>query len=132
MLKPLYDDPLTEPIWEAAVDGRVLLHRCDACGVVRVYPRPFCIGCQSSAVRFVPSEGSGVVYAKTVVYLPTRADGVAGHAVLLVELDEGVRILAKADGGAAWRTGEAVRVAYEMGLDGDPVLTAHRPSASLA
>jgi len=131
MTQVVYDDPLSEPVWRAAAEGQVVLHRCDVCGTVQAYPRPFCLSCQSSEMRFVPSEGLGRVYAKTVVHLPTRADGATGHAVLLVELREGIRVLAKANGAASWRTDEAVHVFYETGPDGDPVLTAERVSASL-
>ena len=67
-----------------------LLHfqRCGGCGALLGYPRVLCPGCGSRALGWERSAGAGTVYSATVVH--TRE---GDHGVLLVDLDEGVRVM---------------------------------------
>lgn len=67
-----------------------LLHfqRCGGCGALLAYPRVLCPGCGLRSLGWELSAGAGVVYSGTVVH--TRE---GSHGVLLVDLDEGVRVM---------------------------------------
>ena len=84
----------TDPFWEAAADGRLVLPRCDACDSVIWYPRRFCPVCHPSGVSWFEASGRGTVYSFTVVRKGRGPWGeVAPYVIAYVELDEGPRIL---------------------------------------
>ena len=62
--------------------------RCGGCGALLAYPRVLCPGCGSRDLGWERSAGDGTVYSATVVH---ARDG--AHGVLLVDLDEGVRVM---------------------------------------
>ncbi|HEV2814668.1 MAG TPA: zinc ribbon domain-containing protein [Solirubrobacteraceae bacterium] len=62
--------------------------RCGACRTLLGYPRVLCPGCGSRDLEWERSAGRGTVYSATVVH--TRE---GRHGVLLVDLDEGVRVM---------------------------------------
>jgi uncharacterized OB-fold protein len=67
--------------------------RCAACDVVLGYPRVLCPGCGGRDLSWIESAGAGTVYSATTVH--TREEA---YAVLLVDLDEGVRVMGAGDG----------------------------------
>ncbi|MBI2887590.1 MAG: Zn-ribbon domain-containing OB-fold protein [Chloroflexi bacterium] len=86
--------PDTAPFWKGCQAGQLLLQRCAACGALRYPPRPMCPQCTSKETGWVPASGRGTVYSYTVTHQalhPSLADKVP-HLVILVELEEGVRI----------------------------------------
>ncbi|HLG66770.1 MAG TPA: Zn-ribbon domain-containing OB-fold protein [Acidimicrobiales bacterium] len=85
----------SQPFWEAAREGRLLLQRCEDCGAAQHYPRPFCASCWSERVRWEEASGKGRVYTYSVVHvndLPPFAARVP-YVVAAVDLDEGPRIM---------------------------------------
>ena len=116
---PEYGDPLTRPFWDAARRRELVVQRCEACGAHQLYPRPYCIACQSDAVAWVPASGRGFVYAVTTVRIPVQPTLEPPYAVALVELDEGPRLL----GGVPARCaiGSRVRVAWREREDAPPL-----------
>ena len=62
--------------------------RCGDCGALLGYPRVLCPACGSRSLEGERSQGAGIVYSATVVH--TRE---GEHGVLLVDLDEGVRVM---------------------------------------
>jgi len=58
----------TEPFWQAAREGRLVAPRCADCGTFRLPPTPFCPGCQSRAVDWIPLSGAATVYSFAVVH----------------------------------------------------------------
>jgi len=72
------------------------IQRCDGCGRWRHPPRRFCAACHSPASSFEPVAGTGVVVSLAVSHRSMdpgwQAD--APFATLVVELDEGPRLLA--------------------------------------
>ena len=66
--------------------------RCAACGTLLGYPRTLCPGCGGRDLAWVQSAGSGTVYSATTVH--TREEA---YTVLLVDLDEGVRVMGAGD-----------------------------------
>ena len=81
--------PHALPFWQAAARGVLLLPRCEACGRVHWYPRPFCPFCASTAVRWEESPGRGRVYSFTSL---RRAPG-PPKIIAYIRLDEGPLML---------------------------------------
>lgn len=81
--------------WEAARNGRLLLRRCDDCGWLTYYPRPFCPKCWSDRVSWQEAGGKGTLYSWSVIYsndqppFRDRVPYVAAH----VDLEEGPRMM---------------------------------------
>ncbi|MEJ5254811.1 MAG: Zn-ribbon domain-containing OB-fold protein [Acidimicrobiales bacterium] len=84
----------TEPFWEAAAEGRLLLPRCDGCGVVIWYPRRFCPECHQRSISWFEASGRGTIYSFTVVrQAPPPWREAVPYVIAQVELDEGPRVL---------------------------------------
>jgi len=85
----------TAPFWEGCGRGELLLQHCGACGAWLWQPRPVCSKCQTPEPAWTRVPGEGRVASWTVLRpptLPAYADMVP-FVVLLVELDQGVRML---------------------------------------
>ena len=79
----------------AAATGVLHLQRCDACDAWRHPPRILCAACGSADWSWQPSAGRGRVYTWTITHRPIDP-AFAEHlpyAVLVVELDEGPRVV---------------------------------------
>ena len=63
--------------------------RCGGCGALLAYPRVLCPGCGGRDLGWEESGGRGTVYSATTVH--TREES---YGVCLVDLDEGVRVMA--------------------------------------
>jgi len=100
--KPLPSaDADSEAYWKALKDGRLLLQHCGECSAVQAYHQAICRKCGSTALEHRPASGYSTVYSFSVVH---RAPGPAfkddtPYAVLLVELDEGPRMISSFVGG---------------------------------
>jgi len=83
-------DPLTEPFWAAAREGRLVIQRCTDCGTFRHLPHAMCGSCQSSAHEWVESAGRGTVFTFTIVTHPVHAAAKSAvpYNVVLVKLDD--------------------------------------------
>lgn len=87
-------DPTTNAYWAAATEGRLVIQRCAGCGHHQLYPRPFCLACDSTDLTWTAASGFGTVYSCVTVHLQVRDDMPPPYSVGLVELDEGPRVLA--------------------------------------
>ncbi len=114
--------PAAEPYWEATRDQRLVLQWCRSCERPIHFPREVCPSCLGADVEFRPSEGSGTIYAISVMPVPGNAGMAdrAPYAVALVDLDDGVRLLTNIVGPGAERAavGDAVAVGWEPLADG--------------
>lgn len=89
-------DRITEPYWEGARNGRLLIQGCRACGHKWHPPTPICPACQVKDYAWEPVAGDGVVYSWTIVHHAAHV-AVARqvpYLVALVTLREGPRIVA--------------------------------------
>ena len=86
--------PVTEPFWQALNDERVLLQRCDDCEDWIFYPRTNCPRCLGTSLTWKEVSGAGTVYTYTIARQPTSPHFVdeTPQAILMVDLDEGVRL----------------------------------------
>jgi uncharacterized OB-fold protein len=111
---------LSAPFWEAAAQGQLVLPRCEACGRFVWYPRALCPHCGSDALAWTPSAGAGTVYAVSVHHKAPRPElaGLTPYAVVLVDLDEGVRMMARAVDADAEEVAVGQRVVWRPDPDG--------------
>ena len=99
-------------LWRGLRDGVLLLQHCGDCSHVQYYQQGMCRQCGSARLEHRPACGRGKVYSYSVVY---RAPGPAfkndtPYAVLLVELEEGPRMISSLVGG------DPERVTFDMPL----------------
>jgi uncharacterized OB-fold protein len=91
--KPM-PSPETAEFWAATAEGRLLLKRCNACGVVIWYPRAICPDCHAGDTSWFEASGQGEVYSFTV---SRRGEGpyreAAPYVLAYVQLDEGPRMM---------------------------------------
>lgn len=79
--------------WEAAAEGRLVAQRCAECGRFRHPPRPMCPECHSLAVEIVDLRGEGTIYSFSILHYPTTPYFDYPVLGLLVDLDEGIRLV---------------------------------------
>ncbi len=87
-------DKATAAFWQYCREDELRLQRCAQCAVFRHPPRPMCRHCGSMEYEWAAVSGRGTVYSYAVTHQaihPALVDHVP-HAVVLVELEEGVRI----------------------------------------
>jgi uncharacterized OB-fold protein len=83
--------------WDGIAEGRLLVQRCDDCSTLRHPSRPMCGNCQSFRWTPVESSGRGTVYSFVVVHHPPIRGFTPPYAVVLVEFEEGFRVVMSAD-----------------------------------
>jgi hypothetical protein len=109
--------PEMRPFYEGARQRELRVQRCRACGALRFPARALCSQCLATDAEWVAVSGRGEVYSFNVmhqVYHPGFAAEVP-YAVVLVQLDEGPRLISNLVGLApdAIRIGMPVRVVFE-------------------
>jgi hypothetical protein len=105
----------TAPFWEAQQRHELRFQRCRECTTVRYPVGPLCPQCRSFNFEWITSSGRGTVYSYTVVRHQTHPAFPAPYTVLLVELEEGPRVIAqlRAPEDAAFAIGSPVSIAWE-------------------
>jgi uncharacterized OB-fold protein len=83
--------------WEGARDGELLIQRCGDCRTFVQPPLPMCSTCQSLNLAPVQCSGRGEVLSWVVSKHPTRSDA-EERVVVLVQLEEGVRLISNLQG----------------------------------
>jgi uncharacterized OB-fold protein len=116
--------------WDGVKDGRLLIQRCAACGLLRHPPRPMCPHCHSLAWDTLEASGRGTVYSFVMPRHPQFPFFDDDYIVALIELEEGTRLVSNlvdvAPGDA--RIGMAVTVRFDE-FDGEVVLPVFTPAA---
>lgn len=82
--------------FEEARAHRLAFQQCESCGARVFYPRTVCPVCLSDRLSLRQAAGTGTVHSFTTLHRaghPGLADRVP-YTVVLVDLDEGVRVLA--------------------------------------
>ncbi|MDQ4084280.1 MAG: OB-fold domain-containing protein [Actinomycetota bacterium] len=115
--------------WEGTGRGELRIQRCDACGSLRHPPGPLCTRCGSTDRGHVVASGRGTVYSYVVHHHPPVPGKALPLVIVLVELEEGVRMLGElldADPDAV-RIGQPVLSRMER-VDDDLTLPAWVPA----
>lgn len=111
MRKPLpVPDADTQAYWEGLRQGKLLLQHCLACGHVQFYQQAICRHCGSERLERRAASGRGRVHSFSVVHrAPSPAfKGDTPYAVLLVELEEGPRMI------SSLIDGDPMKVTFDM------------------
>lgn len=82
--------------FEGLQEGKLLIQRCSDCGELRHPPGPMCRNCRSLAWDTIKASGRGTIYSCVIVHYPQIPSLDYPNQVLLVELEEGIRIVANA------------------------------------
>jgi uncharacterized protein len=93
--------------------------RCEGCDAWRHPPRHLCPSCGSDSWRWEPAAGRGEVFSWTVTHQalhPGFADALP-YAVLVVELEEGVRVVC----GTRTVANEKLALGLPVTIDIEPV-----------
>jgi uncharacterized OB-fold protein len=106
--------------WEAARNREFRIQGCADCGKLRHPPRPMCPHCGSLRTDMVPVSGRGTVYSYAILHHPQAPVFDYPVQAVLVDLDEGVRVLSNIVGVAPdeIRIGMPVQVEFADTRDG--------------
>ena len=121
-------DRPAERYQELLAAGAVPYQRCDECRRPVYAPRVLCPLCGSTALTWHESRGGGVVYSATTIH----SRNAAAYTVVLVDLDEGFRVMATLTGVDPDDDGSAIGVRVELNageFEGQPALLAAPVSA---
>src|SRR5690625_1720239 len=84
----------TEPFCTLLNEKKQLhFQRCEHCKAYMHPPRPVCHNCHKFDMEWVPSTGRGFIYSYVVYRRPTYPAFEVPYECILVELEEGVRIV---------------------------------------
>src|ERR687886_2653007 len=99
--------------------GKLGYQRCADCADAVFYPRVLCPVCGSGALEWRESAGRGTVYATTAMYSRNRDP----RNVVLVDLDEGFRMMSRVEDVPAEEVEIGARVRFEVrgGEEEEPV-----------
>ena len=81
--------------WEGAAKGQLLIQRCSDCQTLRHPPGPGCPKCSSMEWQPAVMSGKGEIYSFVRHHHPAIAPFEPGHPVILVQLDEGPRLISE-------------------------------------
>lgn len=91
--KPMMSED-TKEFWSILLKKKELhIQRCKRCQIFMHPPRPICYNCQKFDMEWVPSSGKGTIYSYVVYHRPVHPGFEVPYDCILVELDEGVRIV---------------------------------------
>jgi uncharacterized OB-fold protein len=84
----------TEFFWEGTAKGELWIQKCNACGLLRHPPGPMCPSCHAADRGHVVASGRGTIFSFLVHHAPKMPGRELPLTLALVELDEGVRMVA--------------------------------------
>jgi uncharacterized protein len=106
--------------WQRALgEGRLLLQRARSSGTVIFPPRLMEPGVGEADLEWIEASGMGTVYAATII---ARKPPEPASNVVLVDLDEHVRLMSRVDGVPAEAVRIGMRVRARVLTDGDEPL----------
>jgi uncharacterized OB-fold protein len=131
--KPLPQiSPEMAPFFEAAHRHELVVQQCTGCRTLRFPARTICSRCLGREATWVPMSGRGTVFSFAVMHQAVHPGFAAEvpYPVVVVELDEGVRLLSNlVDCALAEvRIGLPVEVVFED-VTADVTLPKFRPRA---
>ena len=116
------DGPGPEAEWRAFLaEGRFMIQRQASTGRHVFYPRVAVPGTGETDLDWVEASGMGTVYATTCTRQRPEKGG--DYNIALIDLDEGVRMMARVEGVAPDVVAIGMRVRARIGeLDGAPAV----------
>ncbi len=121
-------DELTQPFWDAANQGRLVIQNCQACSRLQHPPGPTCRQCRSGdTLEWKEMSGRGKIYNYGVVYdCPIRLlqeDQPFNVAVIMLDEDPGIQMYSHLPGTPVDEVpvGARVEVVFEVTPNGQKV-----------
>ncbi|MFJ4396847.1 bifunctional MaoC family dehydratase N-terminal/OB-fold nucleic acid binding domain-containing protein [Pseudomonas sp. NPDC089396] len=120
----------TRYFWDGCKQGQLLIQRCTHCATLRHPPAPVCIQCHSFDWDTQQASGKGELYSFVVMHYPEVAPFDHPNPIGLIELDEGVRLIAGLVGvnRDEIQIGQRMQVEFQT-FDDDLALPMFRPLA---
>ena len=120
--KPIPEpDEQSQPFFDAAMRGELLLMKCGGCGAFRLPARQHCDECLSSEFTWEAAAGTGTVRSFGIMHQRYHPGFVADipYNVTIVELDEGPQLPTNivGVGNEEIRVGMRVRLEWERHSD---------------
>ena len=121
--RKLIPSEIGEEYWRRTADDRLPLMKCRHCGQLRRYLTRVCYRCQHTDYDWIEAGGGGTIYAFTEIFYPPTDEFEAPFVLALVDLDEGVRMMANIlhAKGDDLAIGQRVKVVFEDMADGKRV-----------
>jgi len=85
--------PETRNFWDGCKAGELRLQRCRECAHSYFPPRPVCPACGSRSVEDYPASGKATLYSYVINHRPRADMGPDPHAIAVVTLEEGPRMM---------------------------------------
>lgn len=108
--------PDSQPFYDAAKQGRLVIQRCAKCGVSRFVARTYCAECGSGDSDWVPASGRATLISWAHVHQKYHPAFLAEtpYPIATVELEEGPRLVTDLVGvsGVTLRAGLPLRVEF--------------------
>lgn len=113
----------SQPYWQGAREGKLLIRKCNCCAQLHFMPRYLCPTCWSDDLEWIPASGKGAVHSFTIIRRASdpRFTHLVPYVVALIDLQEGPRMMANILGEKALETqiGDSVSLVFESRGDGD-------------
>lgn len=118
--------------WDGAREGKLLIQKCSNCQTPIHPPLPMCPHCQSLDLSTIECSGRGEVMGWVMSRHPTKQDDADVRIVVLVKLEENVRLISNLQGIEfdEIEAGLPVEVFYQS--FGEAVLPQFRPTGRVA
>jgi uncharacterized OB-fold protein len=82
-----------EFFYEGLRRKQILVQKCNDCGTLRSPPSPSCRNCRSFGWEPIALSGKGTINSYTVHHHPPLPGFAVPHAVILADMEEGVRMV---------------------------------------
>ena len=107
----------TQPYWDGARLGKLMIQKCINCSSLQFYPRIYCKSCLNESMTWIEATGIGTIYTFTINHRPANEfmkDKIP-YVVAAIDLAEGVRMLANIVGSDVKKVkcGARVQVVFE-------------------
>ena len=117
--------------WEGVAQRELRIQRCNTCHRLQHPPGPMCAGCHGLDLGYVRSRGRGTVYSFVYVHHPAVPPFEVPNLVVLVELEEGTRIVSNLVGAEREQVRIGLPVAVEFAeVEPGRLLPRFRPAAA--
>ena len=116
--------------WQGIAARKLLIQRCADCHRLQHPPLPICRSCHSFALTAIESAGRGRIHSFVVTHHPPIPPFSYPNVIVLVDLEEGTRLVSRLVGVDPDEVaiGMPVAVDFET-VDGDLALHFFRPAA---
>ncbi len=111
----------TNFFWEACERGEFVAQKCEPCDTLWHPPRPMCPHCHSLEKTHQTLSGNGTVLSWARQVRPASYGFAESPYVILVELEEGLRMLSNLESDAVPEFGMAVKVDFAKTVKGKAV-----------